>query len=97
VPVLQPAIRLSVQAPGGSFAAAPLASIPATEIAPATVVPGASLLLIAEPGDTLPKLYAKVYQGMTPPPYSEVTAVNPAQIKPGDHLMFPTPPNGWRP
>lgn len=97
VPVPQPAIRLSVQAPGAPFAAAPLASIPTTEIAPAAVVPGASLLLIAEPGDTLPKLYAKVYQGMTPPPYSEVTAVNPAQIKPGDHLMFPTPPNGWRP
>ncbi|MGI4745933.1 MAG: hypothetical protein ACRYFY_07800 [Janthinobacterium lividum] len=100
-PAVQPAIRLSTPAPGAPFAAAPVASITATEIAPpaptTVVVPGASLLLIAEPGDTLPKLYAKVYRGMTPPPYSEVTAVNPATIKPGDHLMFPTPPNGWRP
>lgn len=98
---VQPAIRLSVPAPGASFAAAPVAPIAPTVIAPpaptAAVVPGASLLLIAEPGDTLPKLYARVYQGMTPPPYADVAAVNPERIKPGDHLMFPAPPNGWRP
>lgn len=98
VPGVQPAIRLSVPTPAASFAAAPIAT---TEIAPpappAAVVPGASLLLIAETGDTLPSLYAKVYEGMTPPPYADVAAVNPAKIKPGDHLMFPAPPNGWRP
>lgn len=100
-PGAQPAIRLSVTEPGAPFAAAPVASIPLTQIAPpapaASVIPGASLLLIAGPGDTLASLYAKVYRGMTPPPYSEVTAVNPATIRPGDHLMFPTPPGGWRP
>lgn len=100
-PRVQPAIRLNVTAPAAPFSAAPVAPIAVTEIAPpapaAVIVPGASLLLIAEPGDTLPSLYEKVYRGMTPPPYSDVTAVNPATIKPGDHLMFPTPPNGWRP
>ncbi len=55
---------------------------------------GASLLLVAQPGDTLPVLYAKIYAGAEPPPFAQVQALNPI-VRPGVRLVFPAPPGGW--
>lgn len=53
------------------------------------------LVLVARRGDTIHALYAKVYRGLTPPPYKEVVAANHAPLKPGAVVVFPAPPNGW--
>ena len=53
------------------------------------------LILVAGADDTLPKLYARVYRGITPPPYADVLAINHSPIRPGELLIFPEPPNGW--
>ena len=53
------------------------------------------LILLAGPDDTLPALYARVYRGVTPPPYADVLAANHSPVRPGDLLIFPEPPNGW--
>ncbi len=53
------------------------------------------LILVAGADDTLPALYARVYRGVTPPPYAEVLAANHSPVRPGDLLIFPEPPNGW--
>jgi hypothetical protein len=81
------------------FAAIPIPEPPrpavATVQAPARSAPG--LLLIARSGETLSSLYAKVYRGLVPPPFEAVAAANPKQFKPGDVLVFPSPPEGWKP
>ncbi len=56
---------------------------------------GPGLVLVAQPGDTLPGLYRRIYRGVTPPPYSEVAAGNAFSPRPGDLLIFPAPPGGW--
>ena len=53
------------------------------------------LILVAGPDDTLPALYARVYRGITPPPYAAVVAANRSPIHAGALLVFPEPPNGW--
>ena len=97
-----------VAAPGP---AAPVPPAPAPQVparpaptpppVPAATVPpqpaSASLLLIAGPGDTLASLYARVYQGTTPPPFARVAALNPAVIVVGTRLVFPAPAAGWSP
>lgn len=70
----------------------PQASPPPAAAAPAS----ASLLLVAQPGDTLPVLYARVYAGSNPPPFAEVQTLNPI-VRPGTRLVFPPPPGGWPP
>ena len=57
---------------------------------------GKGLVLLAKAGDSVPSLYRQVYRGVTPPPYAEVAAANPPVLRPGDLLVFPAPPNGWR-
>jgi len=54
------------------------------------------MVLSATPGDSLRSLYARVYRGFSPPPFSVVRAANGATIKPGDLVVFPAPPHGWR-
>ena len=56
---------------------------------------GAGLVLVAGPGDTLPKLYHQVYRGLPPPPYAAVAFANPGSITPGTMLVFPAPVGGW--
>lgn len=56
---------------------------------------GPGLVLVAGARDSMAKLYAKVYRGVTPPPYSEIRAANPRPMKPGTLVIFPEPPNGW--
>jgi type II secretory pathway predicted ATPase ExeA len=53
------------------------------------------LVLIAGAGDDLATLYARVYRGLTPPPYQLVAAVNRTPVKPGALVTFPEPPGGW--
>ncbi|MGH7097937.1 MAG: hypothetical protein ACREE4_09810 [Stellaceae bacterium] len=53
------------------------------------------LVLVARAGDTMPALYAKVYQGLRPPPYPEVRVANPIPLRPGAIVIFPAPPGGW--
>jgi hypothetical protein len=57
--------------------------------------PGIALLAMA--GDTMPGLYAKIYRGLTPPPYDEVVALNPQGVRSGTLVVFPEPPGGWVP
>ncbi len=57
--------------------------------------PTPSLLVVATGNDTLATLYRKVYQGLTPPPFTAITALNPPQPRPGDLLTFPPPVDGW--
>jgi len=52
-------------------------------------------VLTVQTGDTIPALYAKLYRGLTPPPYKQVVAANPAPLKPGAIVVFPAPPGGW--
>ena len=54
----------------------------------------ASLLLLAGPDDTLSSLYAQVYRGTTPPPFSQVMTLNP-EVRSGVRLVFPAPKAGW--
>ena len=56
----------------------------------------AGLMLIAGPKDTMPSLYARVYRGLTPPPYATVAAINQIPLKPGALVTFPEPANGWK-
>jgi hypothetical protein len=53
------------------------------------------LVLLAGPGDDLAALYAKVYRGVTPPPFEQVQAANRAPVTPGMLVVFPAPPEGW--
>ena len=57
---------------------------------------GPGLALMVKEGDTIRALYAKVYRGLTPPPYAAVLAMNRTPMKPGAILVFPEPPGGWR-
>ncbi len=67
---------------------------PATQ--PANARAGHSgLVLLAGPGDDLAALYAKVYRGVTPPPFEQVKAANQAPVTPGMLVVFPAPPGGW--
>lgn len=88
------------------LAALPAPVVPATVTTPAPPLPaavrvrrpalhGPSLLLLAAPGDTLPRLYAEVYQGTIAPSYEQVAALNPPVLQPGARLVFPPPPSGW--
>ena len=66
------------------------------EVSPAPRTSGGpGLVLIARRGDTLDALYARVYRGVTPPPYEVVVAANPKRIVPGTIVVFPTPVEGW--
>ena len=56
---------------------------------------GPGLLLVAQTGDTMSRLYSRIYHGLTPPPYSVVAAGNPTSVRPGTVLVFPAPPGGW--
>jgi MSHA biogenesis protein MshM len=80
----------------------PLAQ-PPVEPGSARLAPGATprlggpgLALMVKEGDTIMALYAKVYRGLTPPPYAAVLAINRIPVKPGAILVFPEPPGGWR-
>jgi hypothetical protein len=57
--------------------------------------PAPGLLLVLRQGDTLLALYRKVYQGVTPPPFALVQAINRYRSKPGDAVIFPAPPPSW--
>ena len=58
-------------------------------------LPDHGLMFVVRPGDTLEKLYNKIYQGLPMPPFSEVLAMNPAPVRPGVLVIFPEPPGGW--
>lgn len=62
-------------------------------LAQASGAPG--LVLVAHAGDTMPALYAKVYRGVRPPPYSDVVAANHVPLRPGAIVVFPAPQDGW--
>ena len=49
----------------------------------------------AGPGDTLPALYRRIYKGLDAPPFAAVAALNPPPLRPGAHVVFPAPPDGW--
>jgi hypothetical protein len=66
----------------------------ARKMSRATAAP--PMVLSATSGDSLRSLYARVYRGFTAPPFSVVRAANGATIKPGDLVVFPAPPHGWR-
>lgn len=93
LPVAPPAAPALIPAPVTTPVTTPPPAPP-----PAPPVPqldtGASLLLVAQPGDTLPVLYAKIYAGAEPPPFAQVRALNPV-VRPGIRLVFPAPPAGW--
>lgn len=57
---------------------------------------GPGLLLVARQGDTLRRLYQKLYVGLKAPPFAEILAINPGPVRPGSLLVFPTPPGGWQ-
>ncbi len=56
---------------------------------------GAGMILVAQRGDTLERLYRDLYRDRAAPPYSIIVATNPAPIKPGAIVVFPEPPGGW--
>jgi hypothetical protein len=58
--------------------------------------PASGLLLIAMTDEALVSLYAKVYQGVSPPPFEAVAAINPMHPHRGDLLNFPEPTGGWK-
>lgn len=63
---------------------------------PAVLRPAASgLILVAQRGDTLERLYADIYRDRHAPPFAAVLAVNPAPFKPGAVVVFPEPIGGW--
>ena len=86
-PTIPPTGKVTPAIPPSQAAALPL-SAPAPRSSP-------GLILVAGADDTLPALYARVYRGVTPPPYSDVLAANHSPVRPGDLLIFPEPPNGW--
>jgi hypothetical protein len=63
---------------------------------PASHVGGPGLVLIAQRGDTLQRLYANVYRDRKAPPFAKVLAANPGPFKPGAIVIFPEPPGGWQ-
>ncbi len=81
----------------------PLAPLPAQTVpegAAETVTPdagrpGPGLVLVAAAGDDMRVLYAKVYRGVTPPPYRAVLAANRSPLQAGGLVVFPEPPQGW--
>ena len=63
---------------------------------PAVLRPAATgLILVAQRGDTLERLYADIYRDRHAPPFAAVLAVNPAPFKPGAVVVFPAPIGGW--
>jgi hypothetical protein len=42
-------------------------------------------------------MYARVYRGLEPPPFTDVLAANADPIRPGSLVVFPEPPKGWEP
>lgn len=71
----------------------PLREEPAQSPAQPGGAPG--LILVAHAGDTMPDLYAKVYRGLSPPPYAEVVAANHLPLRAGAIVVFPMPQGGW--
>ena len=53
------------------------------------------LVLVANAGDTMTALYAKVYRGVRPPAYADVVAANHMPVRPGALVVFPAPLDGW--
>ena len=96
-PVLAPPASPAPEQPAPSVIPAPAEPPPPPipPMQPPRPSPAASLLLQAQPGDTLQSLYARVYRDVTPPPWSEVVAANPNPIVPGVPVVFPAPPTGW--
>ncbi len=97
-----PPPQASLMAPNAGSTVVALAQ-PPFEPGSARLVPGATprlggpgLALMVKEGDTIRALYAKVYRGLTPPPYAAVLAMNRTLVKPGAILVFPEPPGGWR-
>jgi hypothetical protein len=66
-----------------------------TRAPPGHRVGAPGLALIAQAGDTLPTLYARIYQGVRPPPYAEFAAANQAWSGRGGIVLFPAPAGGW--
>lgn len=63
---------------------------------PAVLRPATSgLILVAQRGDTLERLYADIYRDRHAPPFAAVQAVNPTPFKPGAVIVFPEPIGGW--
>jgi hypothetical protein len=60
------------------------------------IIAAPPMVLSAATGDSLRSLYVRVYRGFSAPPFSVVRAANGATIKPGDLVVFPAPPHGWR-
>jgi type II secretory pathway predicted ATPase ExeA len=58
---------------------------------------GRGLVLIATAGDNIANMYARVYRGLEPPPFTDVLAANADPIRPGSLVVFPEPPKGWEP
>jgi hypothetical protein len=67
-----------------------LDDVPAPEPTPTA----ASLLLLAQRGDTLQSLYKAVYRDDGAPPFAQIAALNPV-VRPGTRLVFPPPAAGW--
>lgn len=55
----------------------------------------AGLVLVAQHGDTLERLYADIYRDRHAPPFTEILAANPRPFKPGVIVVFPEPIGGW--
>ena len=96
-----PALASTSPAPA-AIALASLAPNPAPQQAPnpdtraeASRPAGPGLMLIAAHGDTLARLYQRIYAGAPPPPFATVQAVNRGPVQPGARLLFPAPPGGW--
>lgn len=63
---------------------------------PAVAPQGASgLILVAQRGDTLERLYGDIYRDRHAPPFAEILAANPRPFKPGAIVVFPEPIGGW--
>ena len=97
VPVPVPVARVAALAARPEVKTVPpqAAAVPKAAV-PVTAQGGHSgLVLLAEPGDNLASLYAKVYRGVVPPAFVTVQAANRAPVTPGMLVMFPAPPGGW--
>jgi hypothetical protein len=66
-----------------------------TRAPPGHRVGAPGLALIAQAGDTLPTLYARIYRDVRPPPYAEFAAANQAWSGRGGIVLFPAPAGGW--
>lgn len=55
----------------------------------------AGLVLVAQRGDTLERLYDSIYRDRHAPPFAEIRAANPRPLKPGSIIVFPEPIGGW--